>query len=258
MAKLYRASNDIRAPINTSLWRYMSLSKLLYMLQSQRLWFSRVDKLVDADPFEGSVPRNSINLEVLNRLSLRNRYLLNSEKLVSQVPEKKIEAVLDLWRTERARTYVSCWHASRSDSDAMWRSYGADKDGSVCVQTTTARVVQHLPYWVFCGRINYVDYASKSPDLIDALSPFYYKRTCFAHESEVRLAVNPTFRPMDMDWNQEAAGIGVPFDPEKLFLKICVSPTSQSWFLETVEAAVKHLGIGIPIEVAPMSALPNF
>ena len=41
---------------DTVIWKYMDLNKFISLLSSQSLWFARLDKNWEVDPFEGKVP----------------------------------------------------------------------------------------------------------------------------------------------------------------------------------------------------------
>lgn len=258
MAIIYSALQDKRSGITSSLWRYMSLSKLLQMLESRTIWFTRVDRLIQADPFEGSIPlRYALGAASEEQLEKDAAY----EKRHNYAPgslERTRAIRLMMHKTERFRTFVSCWHASQSDNDAMWRLYGSEKDGSVCVQTTAARAIKQLPDWVRIGRVNYKAYDRDVFSTDNCFSPFFHKRTCFSHENEVRFLINPAVDTMDTPWNPDALGIPIPFEPDELLLKICVSPASPHWFLGTVTTTVRRLGIRVSVEPAPMSMQPAF
>jgi hypothetical protein len=258
MALAYSAPNDKRPPINTSLWRYMSVSKLIQMLESRSIWFSRVDSLIKADPFEGTIPLRYAAIELTDEQRAKDAAYEEKHHFAPGSRAQMRATRLEMHRVERERTYVSCWHASQSDSDAMWRLYGADTDGSICVQTTAARAFEQLPPWVRIGRINYKAYDTEVFATDNAFSPFFHKRSCFGHENEVRFLINPSLDSMGSPWDPNAPGILVPFDPDELLIRICVSPASAGWFLETIMATVKRFGIKVPIEPAPMSMLPAF
>ena len=257
MAILYSTPSDKRTSITSSLWRYMSLGKLLQMLESRTIWFSRVDQLIKVDPFEGSIPLRFAQAITDDQRAKDEAY----EQLNHFAPgtrEQMRATRLELHRAERIRTYVSCWHAAQSDNDAMWRLYGAEQDGSVCVQTTAARAFAQLPNWVRIGRVSYKAYDQEVFPTDNAFSPFFHKRTCFSHENEVRWLINPLMDAMDTPWDQAAIGLAVPFDPDELLIRICVSPASPDWFMDTVTATVERLGVKVPVEPAPMSMSPAF
>lgn len=252
----YSSPNDKRPQVSSSLWRYMSLSKLIQMLESRSIWFTRVDQLIRDDPFEGSIPYRFAPPAMTEEQQKKDALYEQRHRLTVGAVNQMRTTRLAMHRVERVRTYVSCWHASKSDSDAMWRLYGAEKDGSVCVQTTAARAFDQLPHWVMIGRVSYKSYDTDVFPTDNSFSSFFHKRACFSHENEVRLLANPLSVPMDSPWNPEAVGIPVGFDPDSFLLRICVSPTSPEWFLHTVTAVVRKFDISVPVERAPMSMKP--
>ena len=82
------------------LWRYMELAKFAFILQESQLHCPRGDQF--EDKFEGSYPlKNTKDFE---------GYGFEGED----------------WKKF---VYVSCWHKSEFESDAMWRLYGLSKNG---------------------------------------------------------------------------------------------------------------------------------
>jgi hypothetical protein len=141
----------------------------------------------------------------------------------------------------------------------MWKLYGGGGDGSVCVQTTTARMMKTVPDWIGIGKINYTSYEKRwDINVSNSFTPFFHKRSCFQHESEIRLLTNSFLDDIPFDVTEESKGIPVPFEPNELILRIHVSPTSDKWFLDVVAKAVASLGVDAPVEPAPMSILPAF
>ena len=247
----------IDTPGRTSLWRYMSLSKLLQMLQSRTIWLARVDTLLAEDPYEGSLPFTYFQLQ--SDQSDRDAAM---EKKHSEAPgtrKQMRDMFLAMHQMERLRTYVSCWHAAITDNAAMWKLYGGGSDGSICVQTTTARMMKIVPDWVGIGKIKYTSYDKNwDVNVSNSYTPFFHKRSCFQHENEIRLLTNSSLDDIPFDVSNEATGLPVQFDPNELLLRIHVSPTSDSWFLDVVQKAVSSLGVDVPVEPAPMSILPVF
>jgi hypothetical protein len=249
--RLDLTANGIEMPgKNVSLWRYMSLSKLLNLLQSQALWFTRVDQLIEADPYEGSLPF------IYGAGENPDRVFEQREKKLNLVPgsgKTMHENMVASFKNNRTKTFVSCWHNARTDNDAMWRLYGAEKDGSVCVQTTVARVTSQLPPWVSIGTVTYSSYDEPWNVPLNAYTPFFRKRLCFQHENEVRLLVNSEL--IDLPFNITAAetGIRVPIDTEKFLLRIYVSPTAPPWFESVVAGVIRDLRLRLPVGPAPMS-----
>lgn len=255
-----RNASDLGVEIpgpNTTLWRYMSLSKLMEMLQTRTIWFSRVDQLIASDPYEGSLPFLAPTADQSNS-ARREAEFEERHNFVAGSLATMREMHRESFIRERKKTYVSCWHSGLTDNDAMWRLYGAEKDGSVCVKTTASRLLPQLPNWINAGRVKYVSYHERWPENSNVYLPYFRKRTCFEHEREVRLLFNNSVDPVPVDFKAEAIGYRVQFDPGSAFQTIYISPTAPSWFEGVVAENVKHLHMHIPVEPAPMALKPAF
>lgn len=240
----------------------MSLSKLLAMLQNRTLWLARADTLLVEDPYEGTLPFPYFQLP-----SDQAEKDAAMEKKRNEAPgtrKQMREMFRAMHELERTQTYVSCWHAALTDNAAMWKLYGGGGgggggDGSVCVQTTTARMMKALPDWVGIGKINYTSYDKLwDINVSNPFTPFFHKRSCFQHENEIRLLTNSASDGIPFNVTKECKGVPVPFEPNELILRIHVSPTSDGWFLDVVAKAVASLRVDAPVEPAPMSILPAF
>ncbi len=242
---------------STTLWRYMSLSKLLQMLQSRTIWFSRVDQLIEADPYEGSLPFGLLENEG-ERPTTREVAIEQKHQMAPGSMSKMRQMVRETFSKQRTSTFVSCWHSGASDNDAMWRLYGAEKDGSVCVKSTVAKLAPQLPDWVMLGRVKYISYDEPWLEAPNVYVPFFRKRTCFEHEREVRLLFNDSIDDVPNRPSRAANGYAVPIDPELAFLTIHISPAAPAWFEEVVKSSVRRLGLDIDVEPAPMARKPVF
>jgi len=240
----------------TTLWRYMSLSKLLQMLQSRTIWFSRVDQLIQADPYEGSLPFGLLEDE--DERPARDAAIERKHQMAPGSMSESRKLFRETFSRQRSNTFVSCWHSGASDNDAMWRLYGAEKDGSVCVKSTVAKLAPQLPEWIMLGRVNYVSYDERWLEAANAYVPFFRKRTCFEHEREVRLLFNKALDDVPNGPTQAATGFAVPFDPEQTFSTIYISPTAPTWFEEVVISSVRRFGMKIDVGPAPMARKPVF
>ena len=92
------------------LWRYMDLAKLLVMLESKTLYFSRADLL--GDPFENTIPKANIAKfeNEFNACSSNDNN--NADHLAQQY--MFFEEIHKAAQT----TYVSCWHNNEHESAA--------------------------------------------------------------------------------------------------------------------------------------------
>ncbi|MCL6729186.1 DUF2971 domain-containing protein [Sphingomonas hankyongi] len=233
------------------------MSKLLQMLESGSIWFSRVDQLIQADPYEGSLPFGLLEDED-ERPRTRDAAIEQKHQMAPGSMSKSRQLFRETFRQQRSNTFVSCWHSGASDNDAMWRLYGAEKDGSVCVRSTVAKLAPRLPAWVMLGRVNYVSYDEPWLEEANAYIPFFRKRTCFEHEREVRLLFNKTLDDIPNGPGQTATGFAVAFDPEQTISTIYISPTAPAWFEQVVQSSVRRLGMKIEVAPAPMARKPVF
>jgi hypothetical protein len=206
---------------NAGLWRYMDLAKLLAMLESSQLYFSRADCF--EDPYEGEWPmataRKFKELKNLNAL---------------QIPQKL-----------KTQAFVSCWCASQHESAALWKLYMSGPDG-VAVRSDVTRLMAQLEQAspkVTLAEVGYIDYASETqiPWTEGLLPLLTRKRKSFAHEQEVRAII---LSPQEEDG---IMGVSVPVSLPDLLQSVHVSPTAASWFGKLVERLVDRYELGVPV-----------
>lgn len=150
-------------PNETTVYKYMSFAKFVYLLQYKKLYFTRLDHLEDEG--EGII-----------------------EDPFSQ-QDKSRESYL------RINKYVNCWHINEHQSEAMWKLYGGIRSEGVAVKSSVGGIKRAIakdstPVWI--GRIDYNKDPQKLND--EVLHSFYpqvlYKRKIFEHEKELRLCVS--------------------------------------------------------------------
>lgn len=218
------AHPSFRQPQNGNLkvWRYMSLPKLISLLDSQRLYLTRLDKMCDR--YEGSVTRptaEGINLHF---------------KLTGSSGD--YNGVADLFVQGRSASFVSCWHANDHESEAMWRLYGGT--GGIAIQTTYSKLVESIAneYHVYIGLVRYIDYEKEWFPDANAYSPIMHKRKSFEHEREVRL-VWYWGSPTPPDAVPES--LSIPWDVSSIVENIFVDPEAPPYYFEAVNAVLKAM-----------------
>ena len=146
-------------PDETTVYRYMSFWKFVYLLRFKKLYFVRLDRL--EDEMEGIVDDDRLR-------------------------DKDKEAYL------RINKYVNCWHISEYESAAMWKLYGGIHSESIAIKSSVGHIkeaVNNDGEPVIIGRVDY----EKKPDdeiLKNFYVQVYYKRKMYAHEQELRLCVS--------------------------------------------------------------------
>lgn len=248
------------------LWRYIDLEKLKSLLERRSLFFCRADRF--ADPFEGASPER----EVADR-ERGYRELMNSVHGPQISDEDAREHAVQLeWLQAAVRqsVIISCWHANKNESDAMWRLYLKDWHG-VAVQTTPVNLkasFQSTAYDVYAGLVRYLDYDNEiyhesdfQIDGYNAMTPFVHKRRFFVHENEYRAVICLPFdKGPAYDWSNEEFDGGKLIDVHlnTLVDRIIVPPQPDDAFLYTVEKMVKEAELSVEVGRSTMSGVPRF
>lgn len=225
-------------------WRYMSFSRFVWMLQKKQLWLSRADLL--GDPWEITLAGDQLD----HMISYAPPVNILDLPEVMETEMQYAERIIKLWRRQ---TFVSCWSASNHESHALWRIYCPSAEG-VAVQTTLATLRKStgdIPVY----RVTYETPGSnqRTPTLPDLVTK---KRPMFRYEQEVRV----------VDWKEDALpemetlGRGLDWDPEKHLESIRLHPEADASLMETVRSVVDHYAPALSEHLAwsEMIARPPF
>ena len=113
---------------NNLVWRYMGFARFVWLLQKQKLWLSRVDKL--EDEWELALAGDQLQ-HVLDRSPFGSF----GGKPVEPILERS-RRVMKEWRET---AYVNCWCALPHESHALWRVFCGPSEG-VAIQTTLGKL----------------------------------------------------------------------------------------------------------------------
>jgi hypothetical protein len=124
---MYEAHPEFTQPSNeqVKVWRYMDFTKFVSLLDSQQLYFTRVDKF--DDPFEGSLPKINV--------AARQHF---PDGITPEVREALIKVMANTgeinqkWPRFHA---INCWHMNEHESAAMWKLYLKSNEG-ISIQST--------------------------------------------------------------------------------------------------------------------------
>jgi hypothetical protein len=280
--------------IDTKVWRYMDFTSLVSMYEEKGLFFSRGSSFNDA--FEGSLPLRNVHTRrevhrnhFLNPDSLRQDWEslpnvtwapgameqqleLNKkrkEKLIEQYGEDK---ALEHWIGEgdslvywwnRQFSFINCWHASDSESAAMWELYGKDDKG-IAIQTTFRKLRDSLKKNIWLSMVNYIDY-EKDEIKID-LPPhafFWFKRNSFSYEKEVRALFlsyegSPGHSTISWDTPLLKGGKWVTVDLSMLIEKIYINPNAPLWHEALVKKVNNTYGYSFPVTQSDLAKDPVY
>jgi hypothetical protein len=232
----------------------MDLGKFLSLLDRSALYFSRVDKLADADPFEGYYTNVDLLTDKLNYEQMcdewRERANIKDENAFNNFVDSK-RSIREYVKAMREVTFINSWHVQEHESAAMWSSYLRSLDG-IAVQSTYRRLADALAGYsdfdVFIGLVRYIDYDREAIPWGNALFPFMHKRKSFEHERESRALI---WTPQhgrneigDSTKNRfhDVSGLHVRVDLNVLIQRIFVAPTAPAWIVELISSLILKFG----------------
>ena len=248
---------------DTKLWRYMDLAKFLSLLESQSLYFTRLDHF--NDPYEGALGILS-NEDKWVKKELEIRKLLSpkrgkvSEDELNRNIEREFKETRARIQNFRRYNYVSCWHVSDCESEAMWQLYTKDDKQGIAIQTTFTRLYNSLlaisqPDFGLVNYINFNDYNNGvSNKRFNSFDAPWYKRKSFAHEREFRAIIEDVPKLGPPDW-----GKYVPVNINQLIQNVYISPKSDLWFVNLVRDMVrKRYDLHLNIIQSELNNLPFY
>ena len=212
-----------------TVWRYMSFEKFADILATESLFFTRADKY--DDKFEGYVPQSTT---------------LSYESSGSQI-------------VPNFRQYImcNCWHHGDEESMAMWDKYHLRNNG-IAIKTTIENLKNSLPDEpnVFIGKIEYIedynqiDMLEDVPPEIWLHYPYFYKRTPFKYEQEVRAIIDIASILQDDPYEfgrPLKINVKTLIDENNKNSAVIVSPHADKWVAGTLELIVERYEYQFPV-----------
>jgi hypothetical protein len=227
---MYKVSELFETPSdNSKIWRYLDFSKFIDMLNRQKLYFPRLDKL--DDPFEGVCPLPSLD-SIMKKLEIP----FSEEK--TRGFQKHYSKYI------KQTTAVNCWHLNSFESAVMWKMYVKSGEG-IAIQSTVRRLkdsISNSEDDIFIGSVKYINFKNLTqtvdPYKVVGL-PIIYKRKIYQPERELRAIIRrePKGRTGIVYKPRIDDGIYVPVNLDILINEIYLAPTTQKWqhtLLETM------------------------
>ena len=229
---------------NDKVWRYMDLSKFIYLLDSKKLYLPSAERL--EDKHEGSI------------------FLFQKERELKALAERGLANLLpilsDMRREQLKCTFISCWHRNDFDSHAMWRIYCGPKEG-VAIMTSYHKLSQRVNNNYAMGL---VQYENQDPIAGNLIAPFMQKRKAFLYEQEVRLVANlygsPDFRDETGKFRPSRQHLALPVDLTKLVEKIYVHPEADDLYFQVTKSSVLKYApeLNDRVEWSEMKSTPRY
>jgi hypothetical protein len=235
----------------------MDLAKLISILDTSTLFFSRVDKL--GDPYEGSSPLALVDARKRLLAQIAEDPQYDTRPAVRQ---EILESYGNLSKTHEKFSQfmaVNCWHLNESESMAMWKLYLSSNEG-VAVQTTYARLRDcfHLTdERVNIGLVGYIDYEKDSFSTVNMDHLYVHKRKSFEYEHEIRCLI----RRYPDHWTDAPLidqGVAVAVNLDVLIENIYVAPASPPWFFDIVNSTILKFGRSQKAIMSPLSSTPKY
>lgn len=241
------------------LWRYMDFTKFVSLLSTCSLYFPSAACFDDI--FEGAKGpigrKNTWDAFYLDFFRRSGRTIPRNVQLVPPTDddiEKDAQRLLRELEVagnfNREHTFISCWHESTHESEAMWRLYSTSTDQALAICTSVGSVRAALGNTpdISIGRVEYIDYDSSFASISGA---FWKKRKSFEHEREVRLLFT--------DYSDDnKLGIAVPCNISELITSVVVSPKTPEWFFPLVVDVVARFGQKSPVKKSELTQVPFF
>jgi len=232
--QLYVPHQEFTPPANLDqpIWRYISMTKFIALLERRAVFFARADLL--GDPWEGG------------------RGQANARAAEDLYPEGAPPLHLAAHFTRRIG--VSCWHAQDGESAAMWSLYAGwcplRREG-LAIRSTFRRLLEsvHGDDQIHAGQVLYQDYDKDFIPEDNLFAPFMRKRRSFEHEREIRLILL-------RDEEIAAGGVEAPADLDALICEVRVAPSAPGWLRELTEALIARYGLDAPVRQSAMDEQP--
>ncbi len=259
----HRVCHEVPAA-SAKLWRYLDLAKFLSLLEDKSLFFTRLNHF--CDPYEGALGTKQ-NEEVWIQMEMKRRkpfvnLTINenkcSEKELQVGYKEEFENYRKKLRKWRSENFVSCWHQSDCESEAMWQLYTRDTAQGLAIQTTFERIYNSLPITTNAdfGLVNYIDYNEynngNNCKCFHAFDAPWYKRKSFEHEQEFRVIINNP----DLELFTYSGDAKIPVDLNVLIENIYVSPKSEEWFVDLVRSILKRYGCNFYAKKSDLNKTP--
>jgi len=256
---LWQRRSFVCPPSHASLWRYIDFSKFVALLKDSALYFARADML--GDRFEGAHGTignkrkwDHFYLEFFSD-AIRNPPPGQTCDLTTEQIQAEAKTLLRQFargsRAEIKNTFVSCWHESDVESEALWRLYCGTFPG-VAIRTDTKRLISATgdDPAIRIGRVEYIDFRQTFAGPNDAI---FRKRKSLSHEREVRAVINK-YRHQ----SGGRPGIQIRTDLPELIASVVVSPFAPDFFHAVVLEVLSRFSVDVSVEKSELADKPFF
>lgn len=222
---------------NDILRKYMSLSKLIFLLQNKRLFFCRADLLMNFKEswfirsnneycfFYGD--KNVIQEDFQN---LNTSYLRNTNEIAKYI-------------------FISSWNYGNSESQSLWKCFGL-KNECVILETNVTKFKKSFISELVISpkKVEYLNIEPWSIMYIpnsNFITPFYLNDISSAFESECRVILstfedsipNSVIEPVYGNADN-IIGLYLPIDLSILIEKIIIFPDAEEFIFDAIKSSI--------------------
>lgn len=227
-----------------TIWRYMTLDRLINVLDDKSLFMASLGTYNKSDPYEGFPPPKV--LKIIRDILPSSLYYSEDKQHSQDLSNLKV-----FFERTFLSSAVSCWYQDEEESEAMWKLYG-DSGKAIAIRTTVGNLSHALgdKFEGKIARVRYVNYTKttyedaqsimESQAQNSLLHPIY-KRHSYAHEKEVRAYIGINGAKLNDPSTYKSHT--VPIDCHTLIKEIVVSPFCGNSYLKAVKAVARAFGL---------------
>lgn len=227
------------------IWRYMTLDRLINLLDEGALFMASLGAYSKSDPYEGYPP--PVVLKQVKNHCPPSMYFSHDASKSQDLSNFKLFAE----RIFHSRA-VSCWYQGDEESEAMWKIYG-DMGKAVAIRTTVGKLAEALgnEFHGKIARVLYVNYARVTQEDYEAVMDAHaqnilldpiYKRHSYAHEKEVRAYIQ--IPGANINEPSTYKSHLAPIDYSTMISEIVVSPFCSGSYVKATKAVATQYGLG--------------
>lgn len=213
----------------TTIWRYIDLERFISLLHTRSLFLCRLNAF--RDPWEGTWPRSVV------------------EGVRANWPPGNGDNFLANTHTLRTANYVNCWHASQSESAALWDLYSGKPGVPIksSVRLLQSSITDEKEYYI--GNVKYSDFDTEPVPQLNMLIPTFLKRKSFEHEREIRVlhcAASSSAVSGKPDIAVESHSLAI--DPNVLLEQLYIAPSSPAWLTQSVQELCRRFDLSVNVK----------
>lgn len=257
----YPEGFDLEGLNNDFLWRYVGISKLLYILNNNQIYFTRFDHFEDA--LEG-ITKHALHLKLFTQGEPWTHENLNPlinyhdrEKIILDDKNRRIK-YKEIISNSQQTQYASCWFFGKKESLAMWKLYSAS--GGIAIRFDAKELIQSIIRTaesyigsdfeiLYFGKVDYkniwpFDLQEKYEGRFNGLK----KDKSYSHENEFRFIVVVSIKNKAKHYN-----FSLPIgDLSQYNFQIITNPFMADWEIVNLKKLLEKYNLSDKLRVSEM------